>query len=661
MIRKFAHLFAVLALTFFLSFCFTLSLSAANVQLQIRDSTPPPIDVCPNIPGIQTTVPPGMAIDADGNCYTPTIPPPEIVDLCRNIPGVQSYIPDDYFRTDEGDCFPQTSPPTDVCPNMSGIQAYVPDGYFVDPDTGDCLPIQSPEPPEIDVCRNIPGIQTTTPPGMVNNNGYCYTPPAIPDTTEPDSDSDSEPWLKNVPGFLQPVAQFFVDIVPEPVREFFRNLPEDTVNQLPVIAFVLVLVLILIPILQTIREYLYRRRLMAFYKREQAIAEEKTNFITLASHYLRTPITIMRDSITMLLGAKEIDQTAATTMSSAIQKLSDQISTGLDATNTNPALQSLAGSATPKPTPFWRSGFFWLPVILSAVLTMIANFLIGVVGEKEIGTNNLVFQLFIIAVFIVALYLVVRNYHIQKVLRQEKDILINHERSIDTARNEFLAQQTTNIAVALDALCFPSPTSPPSKFYELYNDGLIRLSNIQNKFTLLAQIKTGVARDATTFDLKTVIDRAITAANKEISERKISVQDNVKSTNVTQNEPLFYFVIASVLDNAIKFAEPGGQVTITSQPKSKTISVRVSDNGRGIDPAKLDQLFKPFSRAESGVDFSYEGLGLSLFLSRLILDYTNGNISAKPRTAGGTDVVITTPVNIENQASPPLIAQAAPQ
>jgi signal transduction histidine kinase len=117
----------------------------------------------------------------------------------------------------------------------------------------------------------------------------------------------------------------------------------------------------------------------------------------------------------------------------------------------------------------------------------------------------------------------------------------------------------------------------------------------------------------------------------------------VADVNVVQNESLFAFVISSVLDNAIKFTEPGGHVRIETTPEDKMIQVRVTDNGRGIAPEKIDQLFKPFSRAESAVDFSYEGMGLSLFLNRLILTYTGGDIGIVSSAEGGTEVTIKTP------------------
>jgi hypothetical protein len=100
-----------------------------------------PPDVCPNITGIQTSVPAGMVKDAQGNCSPP--------------------------------------PPTDVCPNIEGVQTSVPAGMVKDA-LGAC----SPPPPPTDVCANIEGIQTATPAGWVNENGHCHCPPQIRTVTE---------------------------------------------------------------------------------------------------------------------------------------------------------------------------------------------------------------------------------------------------------------------------------------------------------------------------------------------------------------------------------------------------------------------------------------------------------------------------------------------
>src|SRR5687768_2525761 len=58
-----------------------------------------PPDACPNIDGYQTTVPSGMSVDGDGNCYTPPPPP---VDMCNNISGTQETVPAGYYQDASG-------------------------------------------------------------------------------------------------------------------------------------------------------------------------------------------------------------------------------------------------------------------------------------------------------------------------------------------------------------------------------------------------------------------------------------------------------------------------------------------------------------------------------------------------------------------------------
>lgn len=83
---------------------------------------PPPTDVCPNIPGNQATVPPGMIKNANGDCVTPT--PPPATDVCPNLPGNQATVPAGMVKDAAGNCVTPTTPPppTDVCPNKPGVQ-----------------------------------------------------------------------------------------------------------------------------------------------------------------------------------------------------------------------------------------------------------------------------------------------------------------------------------------------------------------------------------------------------------------------------------------------------------------------------------------------------------------------------------------------------------
>lgn len=73
---------------------------------RVQGTTPPPVDVCPNLDGIQTEIPAGMELDEAGNCV-PVTPP---VDLCPNLDGIQTAIPEGMKVDKDGNCVPLTDP-----------------------------------------------------------------------------------------------------------------------------------------------------------------------------------------------------------------------------------------------------------------------------------------------------------------------------------------------------------------------------------------------------------------------------------------------------------------------------------------------------------------------------------------------------------------------
>ena len=102
-----------------------------NYKLGGKKCQPEPVDVCPNLDGMQDTIPAGYIFDADGNCVIAT------GDVCPNIDGIQDAIPDDMVKDDQGNCVPITEE-TDVCPNIAGMQDEVPEGYTRDA-AGNCI------------------------------------------------------------------------------------------------------------------------------------------------------------------------------------------------------------------------------------------------------------------------------------------------------------------------------------------------------------------------------------------------------------------------------------------------------------------------------------------------------------------------------------------
>lgn len=106
-------------------------------------------------------------------------------------------------------------------------------------------------------------------------------------------------------------------------------------------------------------------------------------------------------------------------------------------------------------------------------------------------------------------------------------------------------------------------------------------------------------------------------------------------------------VIGNLLQNASKFTESGGRVTLAVDCDYATRhgEIRVKDTGSGIDPDKLPTLFDPFMQGDAGMDRSMGGLGLGLALVKGLVELHGGEVSASSEGIGkGSEFLVRLPL-----------------
>jgi two-component system CheB/CheR fusion protein len=105
-------------------------------------------------------------------------------------------------------------------------------------------------------------------------------------------------------------------------------------------------------------------------------------------------------------------------------------------------------------------------------------------------------------------------------------------------------------------------------------------------------------------------------------------------------------MVSNVLNNAGKFTEPGGRITVAvREPAPGAAAVVVRDTGIGMEPELLARAFEPFSQAERGPDRGRGGLGLGLALVKALIEMHGGAVdAASPGPGGGTEVTLRLPL-----------------
>jgi len=164
-----------------------------------------------------------------------------------------------------------------------------------------------------------------------------------------------------------------------------------------------------------------------------------------------------------------------------------------------------------------------------------------------------------------------------------------------------------------------------------------RLGRIAEDLLLLARADSGdrpVRHDR--FFLDDVAADAISAAGALAATRGVALEmGRYEETSVRGDDELIRQLLMILIDNAIKFCESGGHVTVSVHPEAKHALLTVRDDGAGIDPDILPHVFERFVRGDPARGRS-GGAGLGLSIARWIADAHGASLSLEPAPDRGT-------------------------
>jgi signal transduction histidine kinase len=104
-------------------------------------------------------------------------------------------------------------------------------------------------------------------------------------------------------------------------------------------------------------------------------------------------------------------------------------------------------------------------------------------------------------------------------------------------------------------------------------------------------------------------------------------------------------VIANLLNNAAKYTEKGGRIELRAEREGDTTRISVRDNGVGIPPAMLPQVFEMFTQVDRSLERSQGGLGIGLSIVKRLVEMHGGTVEAHSGGHGqGSEFVVRLPV-----------------
>jgi signal transduction histidine kinase len=259
-----------------------------------------------------------------------------------------------------------------------------------------------------------------------------------------------------------------------------------------------------------------------------------------------------------------------------------------------------------------------------------------------------------------------------EIIRQELAIAIQNARAyrqlknakaaleqLDEMKSEFIALSSHNLRTPLTIIKSISGMLSDSRLPDQAHEYVKTLSNASAELgdlieELLAistieagsQFKAAFEEVAVDTLLQPLADQAKTKTTAKGVKFELEIKKN--DLKIMANPKHLQIVIKNLLDNAIKFTNKG-KITVTVQAEDRNCIIKISDTGVGMSNESVKHLFTKFHRGTDYLTYNYTGVGVGLYLAKLVIEEHNGQIEVSSQEQKGTIITVQLPLMHKRQ------------
>jgi len=162
-----------------------------------------------------------------------------------------------------------------------------------------------------------------------------------------------------------------------------------------------------------------------------------------------------------------------------------------------------------------------------------------------------------------------------------------------------------------------------------------RLTRLITDLLDLARIQAG--RVAMTFgpvDLAELVGEVVEQARARAAEREIALDDVSKLPVIRGDYDKLRMALNNLIDNALKYSPPAGTVSVGGSVKDQQVVLWVRDEGVGVPTEERERIFERFHRVDTSLSRETPGVGMGLYICRVIAEAHNGHVWVESEGAG---------------------------
>ncbi|HPU66480.1 MAG TPA: HAMP domain-containing sensor histidine kinase [Clostridiales bacterium] len=228
--------------------------------------------------------------------------------------------------------------------------------------------------------------------------------------------------------------------------------------------------------------------------------------------------------------------------------------------------------------------------------------------------------------------------------------------ALEESRRSFVANVShelktpmTSIAGFIDGILDGTIDEKNQKHYlRIVSAEVNRLSRLVTSMLNLSKIETGeVQLKPKTFNIGEQVLKAMLTFEKPISDKRINVTglDKIGSVYVNADEDMIYQVIFNLIDNAVKFTNEGGTISVSIFERNDGIELSVRNTGSYIPKEEIGNIFDRFYKVDKSRSLDAKSAGLGLYIVKSIVEMHGGNIKVTSIKDQYTEFLVFIPSN----------------
>jgi two-component system phosphate regulon sensor histidine kinase PhoR len=217
---------------------------------------------------------------------------------------------------------------------------------------------------------------------------------------------------------------------------------------------------------------------------------------------------------------------------------------------------------------------------------------------------------------------------------------------LENMRSQFVANVShelktplTSIKGFAETLKFVEDDETRTKFLDIINNEADRLTRLINDILVLSKIESRILGETEEFLPNVIVDDAVDMLKKLANDKNINL--SVEQSNklyLSGNKDKFNQLIINLVENGIKYSNPGASVEVKSYNSGNEYTLEVKDNGIGIPKDDIPRIFERFYRVDKSRKAGGTGLGLAIV--KHIVKSFNGEIYIESEVGIGTKFVV---------------------